>query len=53
MAELQHTSGGANPYEFMLAALNIFEYADPETTITGRISAILLDTLLEWLRRNT
>src|SRR5262249_47998418 len=29
-AELQHTSGGANLYEFILAALNIFEYADPE-----------------------
>jgi len=50
-AELQHTSGGVNLYEFILAALNIFEYADPETTITGRISAILLNTLLEWLQK--
>jgi hypothetical protein len=46
-AELQHTSGGANLYEFILAALNIFEYADPQTTITGRISATLLNALLE------
>jgi Zn-dependent protease with chaperone function len=50
-AELQHTSGGANLYEFILAALNIFEYADPETTITGRISATLLNALLEWLQK--
>jgi Zn-dependent protease with chaperone function len=50
-AELQHTSGGANLYEFILAALNIFEYADPETTITGRISAIVLNALLEWLQK--
>ncbi len=48
-AELQHTSGSANLYEFILAALNIFEYADPETTTTGRISATLLNALLEWL----
>jgi len=50
-AELQHTSGGANLYEFILAAMNIFEYADPETTITGRISATLLNALLEWLQK--
>jgi Zn-dependent protease with chaperone function len=50
-AELQHTSGGTNLYEFILAALNIFEYADPETTITGRISATLLNALLEWLQK--
>jgi Zn-dependent protease with chaperone function len=50
-AELQHTSGGANLDEFILAALNIFEYADPEMTITGRISAILLNALLEWLQK--
>jgi len=50
-AELQHTSGGANLYEFILAAQNIFEYADPETTITGRISATLLNALLEWLQK--
>ena len=50
-AELQHTSGGVNLYEFILAALNIFEYADAETTITGRISATLLNALLEWLQK--
>src|SRR5215813_8619523 len=50
-AELQHTSGGTNLYEFILAAQNIFEYADPETTITGRISATLLNALLEWLQK--
>jgi Zn-dependent protease with chaperone function len=50
-AELQHTSGGANLYEFILAALNIFEYADPDATITGRISATLLNALLEWLQK--
>jgi hypothetical protein len=48
-AELQ--PGGANLYEFILAALNIFEYADPETTITGRISAAPLNALLEWLQK--
>jgi Zn-dependent protease with chaperone function len=50
-SELQHTSGGANLYEFILATQNIFEYADPETTITGRISATLLNALLEWLQK--
>src|SRR6266481_2908525 len=50
-AELQHTSGGANLNEFILAALNIFEYADSATTITGRISETLLNALLEWLQK--
>jgi hypothetical protein len=34
-----------------LAALNIFEYADPDTTITGGISATLLNALVEWLQK--
>lgn len=50
-ARLQHTSGGVNLYEFILAAVNIFEYADPEKTITGRIFATLLNVLLEWLQK--
>jgi hypothetical protein len=50
-AALQHTSGGANLGEFITAAGNIFEYADPETTITGRVSAVLLNALLGWLEK--
>jgi Zn-dependent protease with chaperone function len=50
-AELQHTTGGVNLHEFILAALNVFEYADPETTITGRISATVLNALIEWLQK--
>lgn len=48
-AELQHTSGGANLVEFIAAVRNIFEYADPDTTITGAIAVILLEALLKWI----
>jgi Zn-dependent protease with chaperone function len=48
-AALQHTSGAVNLNEFIAAAENIFEYADPETTITGRIAAALLNALVGWL----
>jgi hypothetical protein len=50
-AALRHTSGAANLNEFLAAAGNIFEYADPETTITGRIADVLLNALLEWLHK--
>ncbi len=50
-ARLQHTSGASNLFEFILASENVFYYADPNRTITGRISYILLHSLLEWLRK--
>jgi hypothetical protein len=49
-ASLQHTSGGANLFEFMAAAENIFHHADPDTTITGRLAHLLLHRLVEWLQ---
>ncbi len=50
-ARLQHTSGGSNLFEFISASENLFYYADPNRTITGRVSYILLHSLLEWLRK--
>jgi Zn-dependent protease with chaperone function len=50
-AKLQHTSGAANLSEFIAAAQNIFDHADPETTITGRVADVLLHALLEWLHK--
>jgi Zn-dependent protease with chaperone function len=50
-AALRHTSGSGNLSEFMTAAANIFEYADPERTITGRIAAVLLNALLERIEK--
>jgi Zn-dependent protease with chaperone function len=49
-AALRHTSGSDNLSEFIAAAANIFEYADPDRTITGRAAAVLLRALLQWLR---
>jgi Zn-dependent protease with chaperone function len=48
-ARLQHTTGGANLYEFIVAAANLFDHLDPERTITGRIAHILLKSLLGWV----
>lgn len=48
-AELAHTSGTANLVEFIAAAENIFEYADPDATITGAVALALLSRLLAWL----
>ena len=50
-ATLQHTSGSANLAEFMAAAENIFDHADPDNTITGRIVYVLLHALLDWLHK--
>ena len=50
-ARLQHTSGGANLFEFISASENVLYYADPARTITGRIAYVLLNSLLEWLRK--
>jgi Zn-dependent protease with chaperone function len=47
-ARLQHTTGGANLHEFMMAADNLFHHADPETTISGRIARFLLNSLINW-----
>src|ERR1051325_2166601 len=45
-ARLQHTTGGANLFEFTVAAANLFDHLDPEQTITGRIAHMLLKSLL-------
>src|SRR5262245_34921132 len=50
-ARLQHTSVAATLSELIAAAENIFDHADPETTVTGRIADILLHALLEWLQK--
>jgi Zn-dependent protease with chaperone function len=50
-AKLQHTTGGANLHEFIAAAENVFDFADPERTITGRIAYLLLHRLLAWLHK--
>jgi Zn-dependent protease with chaperone function len=48
-ARLQHTTGGANLYEFMVTAANLFDHLDPERTITGRIARMVLESLLAWV----
>ena len=48
-ARLQHTTGGANLYEFIVAAANLFDHLDPERTIAGRAARILLTSLLAWV----
>jgi Zn-dependent protease with chaperone function len=45
-ARLQHTTGGTNLHEFMVAAANLFDHLDSERTITGRIAHALLSSLL-------
>jgi hypothetical protein len=45
-ARLQHTSGATNLQEFMVAAENLFDYADPERSISGRLALLLLQSLL-------
>jgi len=45
-ARLQHTTGGTNLHEFMVAAANLFDHLDAERTITGRIAHALLSSLL-------
>jgi hypothetical protein len=50
-ARLQHTSGGANLHEFILASENVLYHADPSRTITGRVAYLLLHSLLKWLRK--
>lgn len=50
-ARLQHTSGGANLFEFISASENLFYYVDPARTVTGRVAYILLYSLLKLLRK--
>jgi hypothetical protein len=50
-ARLRHTSGSANLYDFIAATENILHYADPETTVTGRLAFFMLDAILVWLNR--
>jgi hypothetical protein len=50
-ARLQHTSGGTNLYDFIAAAENVFHYADPDRTVTGRVAYLLLHALVEWLEK--
>jgi len=46
---LRHTSGGTNLYDFVAASENVFYYADPDRTITGRVAHAFLHSLIEWL----
>jgi Zn-dependent protease with chaperone function len=46
---LRHTSGGTNLYDFVAASENMFHYADPDRTFTGRVAHVLLHSLTEWL----
>jgi Zn-dependent protease with chaperone function len=48
-AQLQHTSGSANLYDFIAASENVLYYADPDRTVTGRVAHVLLHSFLEWL----
>jgi Zn-dependent protease with chaperone function len=48
-ARLQHASGGTNLADFIAAAENVLHFADPASTITGRIAYVILHALLEWL----
>ncbi|WP_257170199.1 M48 family metallopeptidase [Bradyrhizobium sp. SRS-191] len=48
-AELRHTSGAANLFDFLGACENVLQYADPDRTVTGRIAALLLRGVLEWV----
>lgn len=50
-AQLRHTSGSINLADFIAASENVFLYANPEWTITGRILRVLLHSMLEWLER--
>lgn len=50
-AQLRHTSGSINLADFIAAAENVFLYANPEWTITGRVLRVLLHSMLEWLER--
>jgi hypothetical protein len=50
-AELRHTSGGTNLADFIAASENVLFYADPESTITGRIAKAFLHSMLEWLEK--
>lgn len=50
-AQLRHTSGATNLFDFISASENVLHYADPDRTITGRIAHALLHSLLEWLDR--
>lgn len=50
-ARLRHTSGSINLADFIAASENVFLYANPEWTITGRVLRVLLHSMLEWLER--
>lgn len=50
-AQLRHTSGSINLADFIAASENVFLYADPDWTITGRIVRALLHSMLEWLEK--
>ncbi|GLH81964.1 hypothetical protein SSBR45G_68730 [Bradyrhizobium sp. SSBR45G] len=48
-AELRHITGSKNLLDFMHACDNVLHYANPDRTITGRLAALLLRSLLTWL----
>jgi Zn-dependent protease with chaperone function len=48
-AQLRHTSGGTNLFDFLRASESVLHYADPDRTVTGRIAHVLLHSMLEWL----
>jgi Zn-dependent protease with chaperone function len=50
-ARLRHTSGSINLADFIAASENVFLYANPEWTITGRVLRVLLHSVLEWLEK--
>lgn len=50
-ARLRHTSGSINLADFIAASENVFFYANPEWTVTGRIVRALLHSMLEWLEK--
>ncbi|MDH2342747.1 M48 family metallopeptidase [Bradyrhizobium sp. SSUT77] len=50
-AQLRHTSGSINLADFIAASENVFFYANPEWTITGRIVRALLHSMIAWLEK--
>lgn len=50
-ARLRHTSGSIKLADFIAASENVFLYANPEWTITGRVIRALLHSMLEWLEK--
>lgn len=50
-SELRHTSGLSNLAEFEATFETLFEYADPNTTITGAMTYSMLGGLGSWLEK--